>query len=472
MLKNIKYLVLAGVTVFSVSSCEDILETEPRQSVSFEQGTNDISGLKAILISAYDRIQTNTFYGAQMMLAPDVMADNLEQTSTNSNRYTGFVNNNHGTHLSLWSVGYDAINDLNLVLSGIDGSNGTPAEKTQIKGEALFLRGLIYFDLVRVYGYEPGKEVNNWNEGVIIRETPTLTKADANKRTRSTNAEVYAIVKRDLKAAIELLQKPATAAGYYRGNKAAAEAILARVSLYESNYADAIKYATDALATSGKTLVSGATYVNSFKTQPHPEALFEINYVQSTENLGVNESLNSLTSSPGTFAGAWGDIVPTNELLNLYETADVRKGQFVVGKKGTATPTYTTKYSGAGGAWTDNVRVIRVSELYLIRAEAYAETGNLVAALEDLNRLRTRAGATLVVAATKDAIIDAILKERRLELVAEGHRFFDLKRKGMTISKPSGSGFVPVPYNDPRILAPIPVSQIQYNPELEQNPGY
>lgn len=464
MLKNIKYLIIAGVTVFSVTSCEDLVQTEPRQSISFEQGTGDITGIRAILISVYDRLQVSSYYGQQMMLAPDVLSDNLRQTSSNSNRYTFFQNNTFGTHINRWQGGsYAAINEVNMVLENIDKVSTTDAEKTQIKGEAYFLRALLYFDLARIYGYEPGKEVNGWKKSVIIRTSSTSAASQADLKTRATNDEVYALITSDLKSAIAALTPNATP---YRANKAAAEALLARVSLYAGKYDDAIKYSTDALASTTKTLVSGANYVAAFNSQPHPESVFEINYVQATETLGANESLNSLTNNP---VGGWADIVPTSDLLSLYETNDVRKAQFKAAKKASEDVNFTSKYSASVGPFTDNVPVIRISEIYLIRAEAYAEKGILVEALADLNMLRNRANASLVVAATKQDVINAILRERRLELAFEGHRFFDLKRRGLPIYK---VGSVEIPYTDPRVLGPIPATEINLNPKLEQNPGY
>ncbi|WP_197464026.1 RagB/SusD family nutrient uptake outer membrane protein [Rufibacter sp. DG15C] len=484
-------LALLGGAMLSFSACDDLLDTEPRQSVSSEVALTDITGVRAVLNSVYDRLQVNTYYGAQMMLAPDVMADNLRQTTPNSNRYTFFQNNTQG--LAIWGTAYAAINEVNFVIKGIETATTTEAEKSQIRGEAHFLRALLYFDLARIYGYEPGKEVSGWNLSAVLRLTPTASLADADMRERSTNVAVYTQIESDLGVAIKNLVAPSTSAAHFRGNKAAAEALMSRVSLYQGKWQQALDNAKAALATKGFTTAAGggvtatsvgtsgltskANYVNAFKTQPNPESLFELRYIQATESLGSNESLHSLTSTFTT--GAWGDIVPTAELYNLYEAGDVRKNMYYspatppAGVPSTPKETglvYSQKYSATGGAFTDNIPLFRTSELYLIKAEAEAELNNLTDALLDLNALRLRSGASVIVETDKGTIIDKILVERRLELAFEGHRFFDLKRRGLPIDKQD-----PTPsldYSNFRVLSAIPADQVTLNPKIKQNPGY
>lgn len=463
-LKNISLVVLAMVA----TSCSDLLNTEPKQSISTEVALTDITGVRALLISVYDRLQPSTYYGQRMMIAPEILADNVRLTNSNSNRYFNERVNAPSAHMQQYWANYTAINEANFIIKGISGANTNEAEKAQIKAEALFLRALLYFDMARVFCYEPTKVVGGANLGMILRTEPTddVTKADF--KSRSTIEETYQLIEKDLKEAIALF--PATG-NRLRANKAAANALLARVYLYWEKYADAITYATAALdAPNGAVLVSGANYTSAFTAAPNPESLFEINYVQATESLLANESMHSLTTNLTT--GNWADVVPTNELLALYEATDVRRTQAMfAGVKGGESVVFSRKYPGSRGPFTDNIPVIRFSEVLLIRAEAYAATGRDDLALADLNRIRTRAGATPVAATVKGAdLIEAIMVERRLELYLEGHRFFDLKRRGQTITKASLSAVVP--YDDFRILAPLPVDQVQLNKNLKQNRGY
>jgi starch-binding outer membrane protein, SusD/RagB family len=479
MFKKYMIAVLMGATAVSVSSCDDLLDTKPRQSVLLETGLKDITGIRALLIGAYDRLQGNTYYGAQMMLAPDVMADNLRQTSSNSNRYTFFQSNSFGTQLNRWAGNYAGINDVNLVLEAIavvQDASLTDVEKTRIIAEAKFLRALFYHDLVRIYGYEPGKEVGGWDKGVVIRLEGVDLKDEPDARVRSTNAQVYAQIEKDLTEAIAGFTT-SNQTSWFRGNKAAAEALMARVSLYQAKWQQALDYSNTAIATAAarsKGLVSATGYAAAWTQLPNPESLFELNYVQATETLGANESLNSLTSD--TYVGAWRDIVPTNSLFNLYEVGDVRRAMFYSATKSGEAVRFNRKFAGNQGVFTDNVPVIRLSEVHLIKAEAQAELAAgeevSVEGLATLNNLRANRGASALVVLTKAALIDAILTERRLELVYEGHRFFDLKRRGLDIKKDPAIAAAAIPYTDPRVLAPIPAAEVTLNPNLKQNPGY
>ncbi len=463
--KNIYTLFLSLLGIMGSTSCSDeLLETQPRQSVDSNVAINDISGLRSLLISCYDGLQGAGYYGQRMMIAPDIMADNVRLTNTNSNRYFQERVNTIGTGVAgLWGL-YGTVNNINYFLAGIDNANTNDAEKKLLKGEALFLRSLIYFDMVRIYGYEPTKAVNNWTAGITLRITPTKDVTNADLRKRSTVVETYQQIEKDLQESINLLSATSTR---QRANKAAAQALLGRVYLYWEKWADAIRLTTEAINTTQARLVSGAEYAASFRTSPNPEALFEINYVQATESLGSNESMQSLTTLT---TGSWADVVPTEELFNLYEAADIRRALYVRATKSGESVNFIQKFTGSRGPWTDNIPLIRFSELLLIRAEAYAESGQADLALADLNRLRQRSGATLLAGLSGAALVEAILRERRLELAFEGHRWFDLKRKGRDITKAGLSATVP--YRDVRLLAPIPIAEIQLNPGLQQNPGY
>lgn len=466
MLKYKNILIFCFVSILGVftTSCSKVLETQPRQSVDSELAIRDITGLRSLLISCYDGLQGAGYYGQRMMLAPDILADNVRLTNANSNRYfQERVNTIFTGVATLWGS-YGTINNINYFLAGIDNANTNDAEKRQLKGEALFLRGLIYFDMARIYSYEPTKVIKQWDTGVVLRTTPTKDVTDANLRQRSTVTETYLQIEKDLKEAVELLSATTTR---QRANKAAAQAILARVYLYWEKWADAAKLASDALNITQARLATGVGYADAFRTSPNPESLFEINYVQATETLGSNESMQSLTTQ---VTGSWADIVPTDELFNLYEASDTRRNMYVSSTKQGERVNFIQKFTGARGPWTDNIPVIRISELLLIRAEAYASSGQADLALTDLNRIRQRSGASVVAGVAGEQLVDAILRERRLELAFEGHRWFDLKRKGRDITKAGLSATVP--YTDVRILAPIPIAEIQLNPTLKQNPGY
>ena len=460
-----------------LGGCDSLIDSvEPRQSVTPDQALGSQEGFDALLSNAYDALQDQDYYGQQYMLVPDALADNIRVPASSSNRYPGFTQNTTGAHLTRWGGHYNTINNMNLVLSRIDGlelqAANPQAIRDRIKGEAYWFRALNYFDLVRTKAYEPGREVNGFNLGVIIRTEPTISLEDADFRARSTNVEVYNLVASDLDQATSLL----TTAG--RGSKsfltkAAAHALYARVNLYRSDWAGAEAQATAALATTGATLVNAPTpeaMLAAWRAASLQESIFEIQMTASQDGgvTNVNASLQSLTDPrvPNFF-----DAVATTSLVNAHEANDSRLGLYVNATRSGEAITFIQKWTGTTAIYVDRIPVFRVSEMLLIRAEARAEQGNTAGALSDLNALRAARGLGAVVAATPGDIVEAILRERRVEFAFEGHRFFDLKRRGRDIPKPQ-TGFNVLPYTDFRILARVPQSEVELNPQLVQNPGY
>ena len=475
-------LALAALAAgFTLSGCDVVDNVNPRQSVTPEQALETVEGFEALLASAYDDLQDQTYYGQEFMLVPDALADNLRVPNETSNRYPDFSVNTIGAGLTRWGGHYFSINEVNVVLSQIDDleveAANPQAIRDRIKGEAYFLRALNYFDLVRAKGYEPGREVSGFDLGVIIRTEPTETVEDADFRARSTNREVYDLVVSDLQQAIDLLD------GTSRGSKnfasvAASQALLARTQLYQGNYAAAEAAATEALARTSATLVDAgvdsAPLVAAFTGATNPESIFEVILTPSTDGnvTGVNASLQSLTDP--TRRGFF-DAVPTDDLVAAHEDGDARLalyGQATVA--GEVLP-FIRKYVGAVAQDVDPVPVFRVSEMLLIQAEARAEQGNTAGALAALNTLRNARGLDNFGDGDGDdasagGVINAVLAERRVELAFEGHRFFDLKRRGLDIPKPQ-LGTV-IPYSNFRVLARIPEGEVDNNPQLVQNPGY
>ncbi|MFC3417512.1 RagB/SusD family nutrient uptake outer membrane protein [Algoriphagus hitonicola] len=477
-MKNyIKILTLGGA--LAMSACSDLLDTEPRQSLTPESGFADANGYQSLIFTVYGEIRGFNNYGQQLMIAPEIMADNL-RIIANTGRYIGQEANADRAHIGLWGTGhYGAINEANIALAGIDEVEGDQALKDRIKGEAHFLRALLYFDLAKVYGYEPGREVNGWNQSVVIRTTPTLGFSDADLRTRATNREVYDLIESDLQTAIGLLptaEKGTSAV--YRASKGAAEALLARVFLYDAKYAEAASMASQAMATfglsdTGEGLMTAEEYVAGFSTFPNPESLFEIEIRSNDWSTvdGVNNSVCSLSSN--LFASAQFILTASDELLATYEEGDVRRDTWVATTRSGADGTVyrSDKWTGSKGDFLENLPIIRAAELYLIRAEARYRTGDEAGARADLSALRANRGLEAVAGGVSgDQLFNLILTERRVEFALEGHRWYDLKRNGLNITK-HGS-FEDVPYEDYRLLAPIPQAQLLLNEELENNPGY
>ncbi|SNS35512.1 Starch-binding associating with outer membrane [Belliella buryatensis] len=481
-MKNIfKILALGSALTVASSSCSDLLDTEPRQSLTTQIAFADAEGYQSLLFSAYGGLRGFGVYGQTLIVAPDVMADNL-RIIANTGRYIGQEQNADRAHIGLWGTGYfSTINDTNIIIDAIDDPDlpGSQALKNRVKGEALAIRALLYHNHAKVYGYEPGREVNGWNLTTILRTTPTLGFSNADFRARVTNTELYAQMEADLLAAIPLLPTAAVgSSGVYRISKGAAEALLARIYLYGGKNAEAAAMASQAMTTfglgnDGSGLLTPANYVSAFSTAPNPESIFEVEIraVDWSGVDGVNNSVCSLVAN--VFPSAQFILTATQDLLDKYEEGDVRRNTWIQTTR-TGSPEVvfrSAKWLGHKGDFLENLPIMRASELYLTRAEARQKTGDNAGARADINALRSRRGLGPVAAdLSGNALFNKIMDERRIELVLEGHRFFDLKRNGMPITK--GGRFEDLPYNDYRLLAPLPLAQLQLNELLVDNPGY
>ena len=501
-MKNKLYIYVATALMLTVTSCEKIVQIDPQNSVTPAVALKDVDGYQSVLISVYDRLQAYGYYGRDMAIMGDALADNIfTATAISGSRYNTQNLNSRGAHYNIWNNAYGAINELNIIIAGIDGLQGVPATKAglqvRIKAEALALRGMIYFDLARIYGYEPNNVPTtgtnaSFNKSAVLRLTPTTLVSDAVLQPRATILEVYASIEKDLLASIATFQKGPTVdptfvvkpANPYRIREDFAHALLGKVYLYWGGKdAVAVQEFDKALNPTITTAVLSAAgnAASDFKKVPHPESLFELNYVQSVEVVGVtgsNDGLFTYTQPTGTNANnlaTFGGQTASNELVALFEPTDDRRALIFSARASTNSTIFNwaNKYPSSNGAYTDNVKVMRYADVLLMKAEALANQGLYPAAAALIVQLRTSRNATVIGVPTTIAIINYIQNERRRELFFEGHRWFDLKRLGVTITKPAQApSAVPVAPTDFRILAPIPAGEITLNPALPQNPNY
>lgn len=468
---NIFLVCILGILSFA---CETELNLNPRNALTPTLALGDSSGFQSFLFGAYRKVHGFGYYGQRMLVAPDALADNLVIVNR-TGRYEQEVLNSIGFHVDIWAPGlqfanspYMIINDCNYILADIDNVTASANFKNRIKGEALFLRSLALHDLLRVYSYEPGKAVNGWNKGVILRTTPTKGVGDADLRARSTVDECYAQLEADLNQAITLLSPLPNVSFPYRVNVSAARALLARVLLYAGKYAQAATAADAALANTPAVLTTAANYATSFNTSPNPESLFEVEIrtVDWSTVDGVNNSLHSMTNN--LISGSQFVVGASPDLMNAHEAGDVRQTLWTDLGGGRIR---SSKWNGEKGNYLENLQLIRYSEVLLTAAEAKARSGNEDGARANINTLRTNRGlAAIDNTVTGAALINLIMNERRVELVLEGHRFFDFKRLGLDITKPAPA--LPLPYTDFRVIARLPAGEITLNSQLEQNPNY
>lgn len=471
--RNIFLLVIA---LFAGSACEEALNVSDPESLSPDDVLVKVSGFESVLLSAYNRIHRFTWMGQNGIVAPEILADNLD-FNNRTGRYEQEYVNAVRSHMDRWRS-YRGINDCNIILSRIDDlkelTTDEIALRDQVKGEALFIRALNYHDMARVYGYEPGQEQNGFNLTVPLRVTETKGVSDAlDVKARATNTELYSLLKSDLQQAISLL--PASNGNApFRVGKAAAQALLARVLLYEGSWAEAATQAEAAMASSGVSLVDNkAAYYDSWFAVPHPESIYEAE-IRSTDWSTVDGANNSLsTLSNNTSSSSQFILVGSVELIAELdsEAGDIRDTIWTVTDGIPAGTRKCEKWQGEKGDFLENIPVFRASEMMLIAAEGYAKSGNTAQAQTTINEFRASRGLPATDASGAD-LEALIMKERRVEFALEGHRWFDLKRNGMDIPKPAAANVPNISYSDTRILADLPIGELSLNELLVQNPGY
>lgn len=500
--KTIKYWALAGVFTLALASCEKGLETTPRQSIDAETALNTADNIDAALVSVYADLKSARLYGRDLVAMPEALSDNGRATNK-SGRLLAEAQNIRNAHFVHWSNAYFAIAKINKILEAYPKLTGVSQAKIDAwEGECAFLRAMLYFDLVRAYAYDPGVAVATQDRGgvpLVLTTFSTTTGAASFKPARATVAKVYEQIYKDLNTASTKLGATNTASSG-RATGAAARALFSRVALYNKDWATVISNANNVITATGSRLLNPSNYVAGFRSIINPEALFELKFTSSAENIGVNESLQTsyttlIILGLRTTTAGFGDLVPSNTLLSALgitapnnglstlaitaRTSDVRNQLFEEGATGRGAPfVECTKFFGRSGFTNlDNVPLIRVAEIYLNRAEAHymgAQAGvagaTEAAALADVNTIRVARGLTALSNLTGPALLNEILLQRRLELAFEGHRFFDLKRRGQDLIK--GPHYFDVTYTDLRMLPAIPQRELDGNSNLVQNFGY
>lgn len=447
-------LLLAG----SLTSCDKKLDIDPVNSVRDDLALRTSSDVEAALVGSYTGIQNSEAYGGYIQLMSDLLADDGEVTFVGTfvppiqiNRKT--IIRDNGFVQAIWVNAYSVINRVNNVLANIDKLD-TPAKRMRIEGEAKFIRSAMYFELVRLYAKDWADGNPSSNLGVPLVLAPTRVLDAASQVRRNTVAEVYAQVITDLIDAEAKMSVNSPAAAFF-ANKYAAATMLARVYLQQGRFVDAGAAANRVISANKYSLNS--SYSDEFYSGSAagllPNSLEDIFAIQISAQSGTNE-LNTFYSIDRR-----GDVSIEDKHLDQYEPADERSKLFT--KSGGQT--YSNKYDDLYG----NIKLMRVAEMYLVRAEANFRAGTAVGAtpLADINRVRTRAGLAPLTVVT----LPAILRERKLELAFEGFRLGDVKRNRETITDPDGK---PLAWNSSRLVFPIPLREINVNPNLVQNEGY
>lgn len=444
----ILYLLLA---LLLATGCSKKLDIKPTQSISEDQVFTNDANIKAALNGAYDKVSSASLLGGDLQLFAELLAADGEiRWAGTYNQpeevYNKAILTNNSYVFSTWSTAYSAINICNNIISAINVVNAD--DQDRIRGEALFLRGLMYFELVKLFGqpYSAGNTTSNLGVPLII--TPTIGNiSDANRVPRNTVEEVYTQVLDDLTDAKTLLPEEN---GVYATTYMAA-AVLSRVYLQMANYVGARDEANYVIESGYYDLPS--TYAASFNNTANSSG--DILAMQVTAQDGDND-MHMFWSIPD-YGARDGDVDVLQKHINLYEVGDVRRALFYIDDLG-------IYRSGKWKLQYRNIPCIRLAEMYLTRAESNFRLSTNVgdtpdADINDVIRAKAGLGSITIT-------LDAILLERHKELAHEGQRIHDVKRLKLSVD-----GFA---YNDNKLVFPIPIREINAvgGGVLQQNPGY
>jgi hypothetical protein len=437
--------------VLVLSSCSNILDLNPQQSVSDASAVVDKKSAEASLAGAYDKLQSSSYYGTEFVAAT-YLAGNDVKWSGSLNYYRAFNDHSYQSDNTsvntIWYAIYATLRSANQVIdktSALSSTIITDADKNRIVGEAYFIRALALFDLGRTFGNVP----------IITKGTVTASDFDGVKQ--STQQQVYTQVITDLQTALSLLPETVNRA---RATKNTARALLARVYLYAENWEKAEEYSSLLIAKSADYQL--VDYLSFFLNKQTKESIFELQFTTSDKNAHYYQWLTSAKGGRHEWA-------PTENIVTLLNDPAVggtRKA--LVKDESTATnPKFYVGYLYWRTTGDDPAYILRIAEQYLIRAEARAKKAipDLVGALSDLNTVRTRAAVATLSGLDKANTILAIEKENRVEFPFEAHYWFDLvrtKRAGTVLGVSDVRKWIfPIPYND-----------LQADKDLVQNPGY
>jgi starch-binding outer membrane protein, SusD/RagB family len=456
------------------ASCKKIIEAEPTHQLDGSTRFTSIEDFDFALTGAYALFRQGSYYGSgsnAFVNLPDMLSDNLNETSESLGNYqtmsTWTYAEDEPNIAATWQAAYRVISQANLVLRDIDDFASSDAGAVnRIKAQALAIRALAHFDLLRYW-------VEDYDRNSTKPGIPYVTVFDyEQKPSRGTVKETYDHIEADLLQARTLLNsgldKTINATGRAYIDITAVNAILARVSLYSNQLDNAIQYST--LVINSIPLSTRTNFPNIWTDASTSEVIWSVSFNAGEGRIGdpvyfVPNNRSSYRPNPTLVASY--DQVNDIRYSSYFQ---VRSNRLVLSKY-LAKAAQVSRPDGI-----TNFKAFRTGEMYLIRAEAYARKGgaNEALALADLNTLRAARIAGFVAGTeTGAALINAIALERRKELISEGHRWFDLKRTTKTINRTNCSVFCTLPSSSRAWTWPIPIGEINANPNiLPQNPGY
>ncbi|HEY4111683.1 RagB/SusD family nutrient uptake outer membrane protein [Puia sp.] len=463
--KNLLVVLAAGTILGSCS--KSFVEKTPANYIPTDEALSTASSLQSALNGTYAEIRNVSQFGRDWPVTGDLMADNTFLEARNSGRYVQqwayAVPITDQVPQDMWAESYTGILRCNQIID----AKVTGAD--DVKAQAYAIRALLYFKLVTTWGKNYTTDSSSLGVPLVLHYDVTA------EPQRSSVGTVYNQIVSDLTAA--MASAPDYSSSITLSNYAI-EGLLARVYLYMGQYQKALDKANDVINNGPFSLVDPSGFA-SFWANPTPntnatETMFEV------DSDPVNN--NNFDDLGGIYFLGYQDLYASSQLVALYSATDVRNNWLLAGKtKGGAKAYLVVKYPNTNNNDKDNLKVIRLSEVYLIAAEASARLGQNTDAQDFVNAVaETRDPAFTGYTSTGATLVSDIATERRKELAFEGDRLFDMTRLGLTIVRASNPGAATVgdgltiDATDPLRLAPIPQQEILRNPNIagQQNPGY
>ncbi|MFZ4672177.1 MAG: RagB/SusD family nutrient uptake outer membrane protein [Flavobacterium sp.] len=465
-----KYFVYTVLGASLLGSCSKQLDLAPTDVFSDVNAFSTIADAQLAVNGAYVRYGTNanTIYSTALVTDEAKLGvDNNGQGALTFRFQYSSDGTTGGDVTGAYTGYYSLIDQVNRTLNKLPGVIATTFEEPRrniLKGQLLALRALAHFDLLQTYSkaYSPAEL------GV-----PIMLKSDIlAKPARNTMAQVVTQIEQDLSDAFSLC--PAVTTASFQDtvmNQVNINAIRARVALYKGDYANAITYSTAVINSNVKPLATTSADFGGIWTDANVfETLFRIRYATGTNIGGLWTTTGNLVY-----------IGPADKLMATFSASDIRKSAYFAAYTGSPAKPYVNKFftSSKGGRVVD-MKAIRIAEMYLIRAEAYAKSAapNVVLGTADLNTLRASRIAGYLNASFASAadLLTAVLDERYKELCFEGSRLFDLKRNNLPVNRGAtdvtSASWQTLAAGNYRFVFPIPQYEILANPNMVQNPGY
>lgn len=465
-IKNILQIGVLVSTILFGSCSSSFLNLAPNDAIDEGEALNSDADLSTAVLGTYAGLRSSFLYGRGLGILGDLQADNILIANYNSGRYTSnwtyTVVNNNADFLGLWQNAYRVILRANNIINANPQNVTSQEAVNHYKGEAYALRALMYFNLANTFG-------RPYTDSPAGLSVPLVLSGDINGQPkRNTTTEVFDKIVSDLDSAYLLMSEDH---GSGRLSKYAARGLAAKVQLFKGTAASnqlALQYAQEVIDESAISLVGLADYISYWSNTSaqanaaRTETLFEV-VSDNVDNIGTDE-LGYLYSPDG-----YGDAYATSSFYNTFSDDDVRKSFLTPGQKQGQSVVVVSKYQDLVNY--DNKKVLRLSDVYLIAAEAAYSLGNEALAKSYLNTLVEQRYTNPSLTETGGALFERIISERRKELAFEGDRFSTLNRLKRDIpNRLSNNGTLT--YDDYRRIAPISETEISRNPNLEQNPEW